>query len=211
MDIIKFDKKIHSLDKAAELVLSAYRLSSADNDQTRKTVMSLIESGNNFLGHENMYVSIDSDVITGLVVCYAGKPGGTIHTLIRLLTELRLKELISLIILNAELLHTGYTPELCEDDFYISLVVVDEKHRGKGLGTHLIHKAIEIAGKKGCSKVILDVDSDNGAARTLYEKLGFILKDENPKSVIGAVPSEIFTMEYSIVNRAQNMKHRIKA
>ena len=211
MDIIKFDKNTHSLDRAAELVLRAYNLNSTDSDHTRKTVMSLIESGNNFLGHENMYISIESDSITGLVVCYAGKPGGTIHTLIKLLIELRLKELISLIILNAELLHTGYTPELCEDDFYISLVVVDEKHRGKGLGKKLIQKAIEIAEDKGCSKIILDVDSDNGAARALYETLGFILKDENPKSVKGALPSEIFTMEYSIRDEANHTKRRIEA
>ncbi len=210
MNIIKFDHRIHSLHRAAELVLSAYEFSSADNNQTRKTVMSLIESGNNFLGHENMYISIEKDTITGLIVCYAGKSGGTLQALIRLLTELRLKELISLIILNAELLHTGYTPELCEDDFYISLVVVDERQRGKGLGTKLIHKALEIAEEKGCSKVVLDVESDNGTARALYEKLGFTLKDENPKSVKGAVPSEIFTMEYSILNRAQDMQNRIK-
>ena len=211
MDIIKFDKKIHSLERAAELVLSAYDLNSADSEHTRRTVMSLIDSGNNFLGHENMYVSVESNIITGLVVCYAGKPGGTIHTLLRLLIELRLKELISLIILNAELFHSGYTPELCESDFYISLVVVDEKHRGKGLGKKLIQKAIEVADEKGCTKAVLDVDSDNGAAIALYEKLGFTMKYENPKSVKGALPSEIYTMEYSIVDRDHSMKRRIKA
>jgi|GEM_PF-970483 len=211
MRIIKFDHRIHSTNRAAELVLSAYGLNSAENNQTTKTIMGLIESGNNFLGHENMYVSIENGDISGLIVCYAGKSGGTIQALIRLLTELRLKELLNLIILNAELLHTGYTPELTQDDFYVSLVAVDEKKRGKGLGTKLIQKAIEIAKEKGCTKAVLDVDSDNGAARALYEKLGFRIKDENPKSVKGAIPSEIFTMEYSIGNRVDDMRHRIKA
>ncbi len=211
MDIIKFDHETHSIRRAADLVLSAYELSSPDNDQTRKTVMGLIESGNNFLGHENMYISIENGIITGLIVCYAGKSGTTFQALIRLLTELRLKELINLIILNAELLHTGYTPELCEDDFYISLIVVDENHRGKSLGTKLIQKAIEIAKDKGCTKVVLDVDFDNGPARALYEKLGFTLKNENPTSVKGAVPSEIFTMEYSIEYRDQEIRHQVKA
>ena len=200
MRIIKFDRRIHSTSRAAELILSAYDLSSAENNRTRKTVMSLIESGDNFLGHENMYISMENGDISGLIVCYAGKSSGTIQALIRLLTELRLKELLNLIILNAELLHTGYTPELTEEDFYISVVVVDEKKRGKGLGTKLIRKAIEVAKEKGCSKAVLDVDSDNGAARELYEKLGFTLRDENSKSVKGAVPSEIYTMECPLGN-----------
>ncbi len=200
MHIIKFDHRIHSIQRAAELILSAYDLSSTENDQTRRTVMSLIESGDNFLGHENMYISMENGAITGLIICYAGKSGGTLRALIRLLTELRLKELINLIILNAELLHTGYTPELTEDDFYISIVVVDEKQRGKGLGTKLIHKAIEIAKEKGCRKAVLDVDSDNGAARALYEKLGFTMREKSLKSIKGAVPSEIYTMVYTLGN-----------
>ena len=70
---------------------------------------------------------MDDDNISGLIVCYAGKSGGKLQALLRLLIELRLRKLLSLIILNAELLHTGYTPELSEEDFYISLLVVDEE------------------------------------------------------------------------------------
>ena len=198
MNIKKFDPGVHSIDKAAELVLSAYNMDTTEANKSKKTLISLIESGNNFLGHENMYITVDKDDISGLIVCYPGKSGGTFQSLLRLLSGLRFKELINLIILNAELLHTGYTPELTEEDFYISLIVVDEQYRGKGLATALIQKANEIARQSGCTKTVLDVDSDNGPARALYEKLGFKLRYEDSKSVNGAFPQEIYTMEYSL-------------
>ena len=211
MKIIKFDPRSHSISRAADLVLSAYGMNPRRSERTKQTIMTLIETGGNFLGKENLYIAADNENIEGLVICYPGKPGGTITALMRLLLELRLKELFNLIVLNAELLHTGYTPDVGEDDFYISLVVVDPRQRGKGLGTELLRKAIELAEEKGSSRVVLDVDSDNRAAMALYEKLGFTLRDESPKSVNGALPAEIFTMDYQLHSTAQKTVSRVKA
>lgn len=198
MDIIKFDLNTHGVHRAAELILSAYGGGFTDIDYTRETVESLIRSGNNFLGHENMYVSLENGNISGLIIGYPGKSADTLRVLFDLLTELRMRELLSYIVLNAEILHTGYTPDLSEEDFYISVVVVDEKQRGAGVGTSLVHRAIEIAREKGCSNVVLDVDAENGAARSLYEKLGFTVRDKIPKLLNGALPSKIYTMDYRL-------------
>lgn len=198
MDIIKFDLNTHCVKRAAELIVSAYGGGFTNIDQTRETVKGLVESGNNFLGHENMYVSLKDGNISGLLIGYTGKSGGTLRALFHLLSELRLRELLNYIVLNAELLHTGYTPDLSEDDFYISVVVVDEKQRGMGVGTSLMLKAIEIAREKGCSNVILDVDAENAPARSLYEKFGFNITDKNPKLLNGALPSKIYTMEFRL-------------
>lgn len=211
MEIIKFDQSVHSISKTAELVLEAYKLDPDRKEQTKETVKGLIESGNNFLGYENIYIATERDYMAGLIICYPGRPSGTIKTLINLLIELRLKELLNLIILNAELLHTGYTPDLKEDDFYISLLVVDEGFRGMGLGTKLLKKAIELAEERECSRLVLDVDSDNSGAKELYEKVGFKLRDAGPVSVKGSFPSEIYTMDYYLDNSPQNIERRLSA
>jgi len=198
MDIIKFDLDTHSARRAAELIVGAYGAGLTNINSTEDTVEGLIRAGGNFLGHEHMYVSLTNGNICGLIIGYTGKSDGTLKALFHLLTELRLRELLNHIVLNAELFHTGYTPLLSEDDFYISVVVVDEEQRGMGLGTSLVQKAIEIAREKRCSKVVLDVDAENGAAVELYQKFGFTFSDNNPKLLNGALPSKIYTMEYRI-------------
>lgn len=211
MEIIKFDPSLHSISRATELVLSAYELEPKRGEHTRQMVKSLIESGNNFLGHENIYTAVNGDNMAGLIICYAGKPCGTLKTLMNFLIKLRLKELLNFIILNAELLHTGYTPDLGEDDFYISLVVVDREYRGKGLGTKLLSKAISLAEQRGCKRVVLDVDSNNPGAKALYEKLGFKLRSSNPVPVKGSFPSEVYTMDYHIDRSPEHIQSRLSA
>ncbi len=60
---------------------------------------------------------------------------------------------------------------------WVEEVVVDEKARGKGVGKALMNKVLELADEKGCSQVKLT--TGNPAAKGLYEKLGFIKKEEN--------------------------------
>lgn len=53
---------------------------------------------------------------------------------------------------------------------HIEDVVAHENFRGKGIGSALIQKAIEVAKQAGCYKVILDCSEKN---IHFYEKLGF--------------------------------------
>jgi ribosomal protein S18 acetylase RimI-like enzyme len=55
----------------------------------------------------------------------------------------------------------------------IDSVWTDEEHRGKGYGTKLIEKAIKLAISNNVDSVELVVNSDNIAAKKLYEKVGF--------------------------------------
>jgi [ribosomal protein S18]-alanine N-acetyltransferase len=61
---------------------------------------------------------------------------------------------------------SGYVPENL-----LLYVAVDEKQRGRGIGTMLINKAIEYCH----GDIKLHVEYDNPAGR-LYEKLGFVSK-----------------------------------
>ena len=59
-----------------------------------------------------------------------------------------------------------------DDTAYISDFFVKENHRGKGLGTLLLKKALFIS-KNQKKKAELDVVRDNTRAIILYKRLGF--------------------------------------
>ncbi|MCH2188042.1 GNAT family N-acetyltransferase [Myxococcota bacterium] len=64
-------------------------------------------------------------------------------------------------------------------------VVVDELHilelvtavadRRQGLAKGLLARAVELAGRQGCSRVLLELRASNQAARRLYESVGFVV------------------------------------
>lgn len=56
---------------------------------------------------------------------------------------------------------------------FVSLVSVDNAHRGKGLGKKVFINAIEKCEKNGMLSIKLEVAKDNCAAISLYESLGF--------------------------------------
>ena len=201
MEIKKFDLKTHSLRSVANLILSAYSKGGNNipyDEKSRRLVQDLIEAGNNFLGHENIYLCVSKDEIAGLVIGYCGKSGSKIKVLLDLFIKLRLTQMLNYLIVGSQLFHSGYTPYLEEDDFYISVLVVDEKYRSQGIGTFLLKEGILIAREKNCKNVVLDVDNDNEIAKSLYKKFGFITrKDQQLQS--STVSEEICTMEYRVI------------
>ncbi len=56
---------------------------------------------------------------------------------------------------------------------FLEAVVVDEKSRGKGIGTALSKKAIELSKEKNCYKLIFTSGFDRKKIHKLYEDLGF--------------------------------------
>lgn len=59
---------------------------------------------------------------------------------------------------------------------WIEEVVVDEKYRGQGIAGNLMQELLKVAEEKGLKQVKLT--TANPAAKHLYEKLGFIKKEE---------------------------------
>jgi len=62
---------------------------------------------------------------------------------------------------------------------YVDDVVIDESHRGKGLGTKLMEAIIQSARDRGVERVALTSRPSRGAANKLYLKLGFKMKQTN--------------------------------
>ena len=57
------------------------------------------------------------------------------------------------------------------------------EYRGKGIGTSLMERTLELLKDKGYEKASLAVQKDNYAVR-MYEKLGFRIMDENDQEYI---------------------------
>ena len=59
----------------------------------------------------------------------------------------------------------------------IDAICVDEKYRGKGIGTKILESIKEIAKTKGCTDLYLTVNQENENAIRVYEKFGFKVKN----------------------------------
>ncbi len=57
---------------------------------------------------------------------------------------------------------------------YLESVVVDDKHRGQGIGEQLVNAAMEIAAQSRVTRIDLTTSDRRPAAKRLYQKLGFI-------------------------------------
>ena len=65
-------------------------------------------------------------------------------------------------------------PFLILDEGHILDVVVGSAHRGKGIGRLLTATALAMLRERGAVRVSLEVRVSNGAAITLYRRLGFV-------------------------------------
>jgi ribosomal protein S18 acetylase RimI-like enzyme len=179
MEIRKFDPETHDVTRVAELIVSAQTDDDSDPRRSRSMVIDLIKAGNNFLGHENILVSCSGNNITGLAIGYRGSGKDELLTLLRLLVSLRLSEFVSYLTLTARLLHGNFTPDIGDDEFYISALAVDEMHRRKGIGSLLLGRSLERARSQSCRNVVLEVEGGNEPAIGLYRKFGFRFTDRS--------------------------------
>ena len=58
-------------------------------------------------------------------------------------------------------------------EFYLSNVGVYPEFQGRGIGSLLISHAERQAAREGAQAIVLDVETDNEGAASLYERLGF--------------------------------------
>ena len=60
-------------------------------------------------------------------------------------------------------------------------MAVDDRFKGRGIGSALINKAIEFAVEEGKREIYLEVRRNNLSAIKVYERHGFVLKKELEK------------------------------
>jgi [ribosomal protein S18]-alanine N-acetyltransferase len=59
------------------------------------------------------------------------------------------------------------------DEAHLLNIGIDAKYQGKGLGSELLQKMLELARETGIRRIILEVRPSNTAAMALYSKGGF--------------------------------------
>ncbi|HEY4961573.1 MAG TPA: GNAT family N-acetyltransferase [Terriglobales bacterium] len=74
------------------------------------------------------------------------------------------------------------------EEWEIENVVVDERHRQRGVGTSLVRKLLADAGAAGVESAVLEVRESNRPAVLLYENIGF--KTEGRRKNYYQAPTE---------------------
>jgi len=175
----RLDKGCHDIRKVAELIY--------DTDQSLLPLMfggratgierlrCLVQAGSNTFGYEYVYVAIDGGEVVGIAIGATGaeytkadeEGFGVYYRCIGWVGSLRLSA-AWLAVRNV------LTKRLGADDFYISVLCVDSKRRGSGVGGFILENIARTARDQGCNRLVLDVSFENEGARRLYERLGFV-------------------------------------
>lgn len=88
-----------------------------------------------------------------------------------------------------------------EDELYLDYIVVDENHRGNGIGKILLDHGLEFAKRKKMYRYTLGVMSNNVGAKKLYELYGFnvVKRNKNPGFVKRRLSAEFdYKMEKKV-------------
>lgn len=201
MKLIKFDVDVHDLDNAALLIYETdaetFNFYFKNRQNATKRIKKLIKSGKNNLGHENIYIVTEKDKkqILGLLVASKGSEEDIKRDFKTYFKTLNPYDALKFVLFD--IVDNMILADLDNYDFYLGAVAVNEDCRGKGIGTFILEKSLEIARKLNCKRVVLDVDLENDGALRLYERFGF--KIFNKKSIrwFGGEKGA-FNMEYII-------------
>lgn len=174
MKFEKLDISKHSSYKVAELLYetdqSIFNFLYGNKANTVKILEKLVRFGGNNLGHENIYVVTQNGGVIGVLLYF----GGNHHKLRELKFLFRnLNPVDAFRFLLIDLKDSLILSHLNKCDFYIAGIAVDEEMRGKGVGSLILEEGINMARKRGCGRVVLDVALDNPGAKRLYERMGF--------------------------------------
>jgi len=174
MKFEKLDLKKHSSHKVAELLYETdrdiFNFFYRNKSNTTQILEKLIKLGNNNLGHEHIYVVTQNELVIGILLYFMGNH----HILEELKFHFKNLNLIDAFrFLLIDLKDSLILSHLEKSDFYLAGVAVDEEFRRQGVGSLILDQGINLARKKGCERVVLDVALDNLGAKRLYEKIGF--------------------------------------
>lgn len=185
MKLVKFDVDVHDLDDAALLIYETdaetFNFYFKNRQNATKRIKKLIKSGKNNLGHENIYIVTEKDKkrIFGLLVASKGSEEDIKRDFKTYFKTLNPYDALKFVLFD--IVDNMILADLDDYDFYVGAVAVNEDCRGKGIGTFILGKSLEIAHRKNCKRVVLDVDLENDRALRLYERFGF--KIFNKKSI----------------------------
>ncbi|HML04143.1 MAG TPA: GNAT family N-acetyltransferase [Methanobacterium sp.] len=201
MDLIKLDITKHDLNKISELIYETdaetFNFYFQNKEKASKKILELVKRDNNTLGFQNIYVITENNEnnILGILVAVKSNQTSLINDFRANFKALNLWDALKFSIFN--LVDLLILAKLEDNDLYLASVAVDDSCRGKGIGTLILEKSLELARDMGCKRVVLDVDLKNEGALRLYERFGF--KIFNKKSIMWFGGEKgVYNMEYNL-------------
>jgi len=185
MKLLKLDINKHDLNKVSELIYDTdaetFNFYFKNKKNTAQRILKIVKQRDNSMGYKNIYVATqeEDNNISGILVAYIGREYSFKNDLKTYFNALNPFDALKFLIFD--IIDHFILADLKNDDFYLAAVAVNEDFRGKGIGTFILEKSKELARKKGCKRVVLDVDLENNGALRLYERFGFNIY--NKKSI----------------------------
>jgi ribosomal protein S18 acetylase RimI-like enzyme len=137
------------------------------------------KSGNLF-SHQHTYFLEIQGKITGMVLGYTGdvkKNEGLPTGLLFFKHFIKYGFFKKIIFL---LKTQNFFPIIKSNDFYISNLAVFHEYQNRGTGTYLLKIAESEALSNGCTRMVLDVETENQRAIKLYQKNGYNMESTSP-------------------------------
>ena len=159
-------KTVHLIYEAIGQI--ANRLTGESKEaQVLEKLIELFKRNDNRHAYTNTYVAEHTETkdIMGIIVLYSGKDG--------VLFDQNLQNWLK--VKNAPV--HSIDLEAHPDEFYIDTLCVDQQYRSLGLGTTFLQFAEEVAISKGYTKLSLNVEIQKHKAKSLYERLGFVVTE----------------------------------
>lgn len=170
MELIIRQAQQNEATKIAPLIYDAIgeiaiRLTGEQEEQAiLSTLAELVARTDNRHTYLNTYVAMQGETLLGVLVLYDGLSVQALDA--NLAAWLKEK--------NAP---ANLDVEAHDDEFYIDTICVAPAARGLGIGTKLLAYAEKLAREKGYQKVSLNVELEKEKARTLYERVGFVITE----------------------------------
>ncbi len=175
MKLVKLDINIHDLIKVSELIYDtdskACDFFFKDKEGSIRRIKKLVKAGNNSLGYDRVYVVTEDDQILGIMIYSKVNEVSRKQDYKMFFKVFNPVDAIKFLLID--IIEGIFLSDLHENDYYLACVAVDEKFRGKGIGTFILERSKELAKDEGCKRVVLDVDLENEGALRLYERIGF--------------------------------------
>jgi ribosomal protein S18 acetylase RimI-like enzyme len=198
MKFEKLDINKHNTRKVAGLLYETdrdiFNFLYRNKAKSAKILEKLVRLGGNNLGHEHIYVVSQNELVIGVLLYFAGSHHkyGEFKFLLK---HLNLVDVFRFLLIDLK--DSLILSHLNKCDFYLGGVAVDEHFRGQGVGSLILDEGINMAQKRGCKRVVLDVALDNLGAKRLYERTGFKVFSKRSYPWFGGRIG-MFNMELSI-------------
>lgn len=176
MQFEKLNVEKHNPLKVAELIYEAdietFNFFYKNKEKSAEVVKKLVLADVNNLNHQHIYVVCDDEnYVLGVAVIQHGRRPFFLDELVSNFKNLNLVDAFKYTMIS--ILDKMFLSDLEDQDSYVAILAVDEAFRGRGIGSFILKKAVELMKGHGSERAVLDVDVENPGALRLYEKVGF--------------------------------------